>query len=793
MNKILKTIGFIIKWDDDAYNKNKKSLSKQVDEVIEIENESINPLFDKYKADYYVVIDGRLTIQENAINTGINILSNSGYKGMYFKTNEYYGVHIYKKYGGCKYMDIPLANEVKKTKVEHMSVAIMCGTDKTYLTENKEIINRVVSKIIYTKSNNLHKIKRLIKDNNRYFVFNNSTKLKENFYDDISNIISNKTNSYHFKSKQNDFGLYVFNGNGDTKEVEVDVFSINKKSDVYLNHNNIPIDIAHRGIMLIAFGYDYEKISVYCVKSINKHCDLPIIIHTNIPTPNRNPMWEDTENTFFIFHNLNDSDNRLIKTDLYNYTRFKQTLYIDVDSQVLTSEFLEEFDNLSKYDIILPHWNTYSISDMHHQKNKTGHKKWDNFIAALDNNAVDAKIKLVGGGICFFNKNNQTKNFFKEYNHHYKYSGNMQDMPSLNYTMQKNICTSRLLNNKYYNGSNSLIIKSLHSTNIKYPDLINENFSRTKLNSNTGEWGFCKQGTTEIYTKPKIIFLYDCVGWAFYNKAQNIKHHLYMYYDILIIKYGQEIPLDCSLIISFSPSLLNRTKISKNTLIASGVSSNKNTKNILKAENYSIFFSNSKSIIEHSNHPQKYYLPNGVNFNFFNKNNKMNIIDKKSKIIVGAVGSKKWESHKGKYRIKKIVDILSIEYNMDVEFKPLYVDPINEHIKTATDMAEYYDSIDILVISSVSETAPNPLLEAVSSETLVVSNKTGLSPHILHEDALVESYDNIDEYIDRLVMLILNSELQKKVIEYSIIKIQDYTWEKCASGYKKMIDDNIKR
>jgi glycosyltransferase involved in cell wall biosynthesis len=553
------------------------------------------------------------------------------------------------------------------------------------------------------------------------------------------------------------------------------------------------------GILLIAFGYDYQNITPFCISSIRKFTDLPIIVHVNTPLHIINKDICKFKNIELIYHNLNDDDNRILKTDLINYTKFKKTMYLDVDSFVLSSDFLNEFDELDKFDIISPFWKEYSIIDLEKVVNK--HRKFGKFIQALDENEIEKTKRhtLIAGGVCYFNNNNSVFSFFKEYKEKYIEYNIPQDMPSLNFAYIKNKNKFKILDNTLYNNTNSKIIKSLHSSLLMDNNLINVNFSRKRSDPITNEIKFVKQGTDKLYKKPKICLIYDIEGWAYHNKSLAIKKYLNEYYDIDLLKYNKHAKNSdydkYDIIVTYTPGNLPKN-INLEKVIC-GVSSHiKVDSKINRLQTIKYVFSNDYIIYNQIKNAFKYknvyYTPNGVDCNFF-KTDKIKNLNNKNEITIATVGSKKREEHKGKFRVEKICENLNkLGYN--IKNSSLFVDVKNEKL-TPENMIDYYENIDIFLVSSVSEATPNTLLEAMSMGIPCVSNDTGMASLLIENDKtgyITDSYDNLDLYEKYIIKILENPILYKNMSINSLKKIKEYDWSKMSLFYKEMFDDFLK-
>lgn len=538
--------------------------------------------------------------------------------------------------------------------------------------------------------------------------------------------------------------------------------------------------IKNRGIMLIAFGFDYEKISIHCVESIRQFSDIPIILHTNIPDYVRTKEWCDISNIEFIFHDMNDDENRIIKTQLSKYSKFEQTLYIDVDSSVVSDEFLYPFEDLEFYDILSPEWKTYHINDL--RKLSETSNKFKKFLQISEKLNIE-KETFIAGGVCFFNKNERVDKFFEDFHKFWKETDRKEDMPGLNGAMMLNKDIVKILSNKQFNNYNSEMIVSHHNSLIEYSHLTN--FTRKRYNPKSDRWESCDQGTTDFYSKPKVAFVYDIKNWAFYIMSHNIKSKLYKKFDIDIVQFDEQLDMEkYDVIICFSPSVLP-ISINNYDSIICGISSHKSKENLEKLKKFKFVFANDKNIYDEIENDKKFYIENGVNTEFFQIE-----IKKSEKIRIGSIGSKKWATHKGKYRINEIC----LRLGDDFENKSIYIDTTKD-IMSQKDIKKYYSSIDVFVISSISETGPNPLLEAMSCGIPVVSNKVGLAPIIIKsgiDGILIDDINDINSYVESIKNLKNNRNLYNKISKKSKDKIKSWDWNFKSTEFESMINCFLK-
>ena len=361
-------------------------------------------------------------------------------------------------------------------------------------------------------------------------------------------------------------------------------------------------------------------------------------------------------------------------------------------------------------------------------------------------------------------------------------------MPSLMYAVQKNINNLKVfdLSVKEYNGTNSTIIRSLHGADVIYNNIKND-FVRRRVNPKTNDWEFFRQGDKNFHKRYKIGFIYDVKGWAFYNMAINIKHQLSKYYDIFLFKSTENIEVSLDIIFTFSPQC--QPKNNKNSIIVYGISSHKYY-DFFKNKKYVL--SNDKKIYNIIDGENKYYIPNGIDLDFF----KLDEIKRKNDVInIGLIGSKMREFHKGSGRVDEICNKL-ISMGYKINNNKLIINSTNSNdILSQKQLKEYYKNIDIFIISSISETGPNPLLEAMSMNIPVISNNVGLVSDIIkngYNGFIVGSYENVDEYAEICGNLIDNNKLYEKISNNARNGVLNFDWKIISEKYINIIKDIIK-
>ncbi len=161
-----------------------------------------------------------------------------------------------------------------------------------------------------------------------------------------------------------------------------------------------------RGILYVVFGEEYDKLAAHTIKYSRQFTDLPICVLTNMKE--RNELWDDMDVEFVEF-DLEQKDNRQIKTTMIDYTPFEQTLYLDCDSVIRKRGIEKLFNKLKNHDMFLHHYLLW----------KRGGKVVQGFKDAFLKYKVDMPINIYNGALIGFKKNKNTIEFFNKWNEYW--------------------------------------------------------------------------------------------------------------------------------------------------------------------------------------------------------------------------------------------------------------------------------------------------------------------------------------------------------------------------------------
>ncbi len=282
-------------------------------------------------------------------------------------------------------------------------------------------------------------------------------------------------------------------------------------------------------------------------------------------------------------------------------------------------------------------------------------------------------------------------------------------------------------------------------------------------------------------SKPSILFIADYPNWAFHNIYRSISLRLYSLFNFRIyfrslkkrksnqrlLEYGYDIVWLCYP----ADKTYLKLKVKPNCLIKEVASwrwkvNYSSTEDFIKSnltdanyiacpskELYSELSKYTKNVV---------YMPNGVEDGFFIKN--INLKQPSEDLRFGWVGNSK-DPLKNFYEVKKLQDEglkVRLAENLNL-FK----------------LRDFYKTIDVLLITSKSESQPLPFLEALSSGCSVVSRPVGIVPEFKSlESVLVVSFDeSLSEFIKNKNTHLYTNSQQNDLLDLN-------SWDRLINIYK---------
>jgi glycosyltransferase involved in cell wall biosynthesis len=284
-----------------------------------------------------------------------------------------------------------------------------------------------------------------------------------------------------------------------------------------------------------------------------------------------------------------------------------------------------------------------------------------------------------------------------------------------------------------------------------------------------------------LKSKLNILYIADYPNWAFHNIYRSISLRLNYLFDFNIYftsfkkRKSNEKLLDCEYDLVWLCYPTDKTylklKIQPKCLIKEvaswrwkdNFSSTQDFIEVHLADANYIACPSKELFIELSKYAQNVvYMPNGVEDSFFNK--KMKSKKAVDSLRFGWVGNSK-DPLKNFHEVKKLKDQglnVKIAENLNL-FK----------------LRDFYQTIDVLLITSQSESQPLPFLEALSSGCSVVSRPVGIVPEFksFNNVVIVPFEESISEYIKNA-----NLDLTTKNQKNDLLDLN--SWDKITNIYK---------
>ncbi|WP_416149889.1 glycosyltransferase family 4 protein [Salipaludibacillus sp. HK11] len=185
----------------------------------------------------------------------------------------------------------------------------------------------------------------------------------------------------------------------------------------------------------------------------------------------------------------------------------------------------------------------------------------------------------------------------------------------------------------------------------------------------------------------------------------------------------------------------------------------------------------------HTYAPQTKYIRHFVDSNLFKPEEKKS---NNNKFVIGWVGNKRRIGKNYNTLYQPIVQ--SFKNNPNIIFK----ESTKENIKSIDDMPAFYNSLDLLLITSANEGGPAPAMEAYSCGVPVLSTNVGYVKKSASTEAkqLILDSDKPNDFIAKINSLNDNHSLLKDIGKSSRENIKKYwTIEKTINDWMKVLFD----
>lgn len=110
-------------------------------------------------------------------------------------------------------------------------------------------------------------------------------------------------------------------------------------------------------------------------------------------------------------------------------------------------------------------------------------------------------------------------------------------------------------------------------------------------------------------------------------------------------------------------------------------------------------------------------------------------------------------------------------------------------LKNYTDVARYYQTLDMYLITSREEGGPKALLESLASGIPLITTRVGMAPELIEDgiNGFLTEIEDVNEIFKKAEMLIGNQKLRSEVALNGIKTIQKYSLNKVAQEMRDKI------
>lgn len=115
------------------------------------------------------------------------------------------------------------------------------------------------------------------------------------------------------------------------------------------------------------------------------------------------------------------------------------------------------------------------------------------------------------------------------------------------------------------------------------------------------------------------------------------------------------------------------------------------------------------------------------------------------------------------------------------------------YLKKYTEVAEYFQSIDLYLITSREEGGPKALLESMATGIPLISTAVGMVPDVIEDgiNGFITETNNTPLLIQKTRDLLKNKALEKTIVDNALRKISEYSSEKMVEQFYNKIYKNF--
>lgn len=194
-----------------------------------------------------------------------------------------------------------------------------------------------------------------------------------------------------------------------------------------------------RGILYLAFGPEFDKLTAASARYSRKFTDLPMCVLSNIDE--RSHMWKEVDGVSFQFVSLPTNQNRQVKVSLIQHTPFDETLFMDSDAVIQRPGVGLMFQHLHKHDLLCQRFGTIEHPRDPAYEADFIAKTYDKLASIL---GEQYPIELFGEAALLFRKTDAAREFFDLWERYWVQMGSGRDMPAFCFAVKHAKCRTKV-------------------------------------------------------------------------------------------------------------------------------------------------------------------------------------------------------------------------------------------------------------------------------------------------------------------------------------------------------------
>ena len=309
---------------------------------------------------------------------------------------------------------------------------------------------------------------------------------------------------------------------------------------------------------------------------------------------------------------------------------------------------------------------------------------------------------------------------------------------------------------------------------------IGERFYRAR-NIDSDPVGYSKDG------KPRIVFVCDVEGWAWWIKSNYIKKYLENYYDIDIVSMidGKRRHFDqrkYDICFTYGYSYVARIQRANFDRRVAGVTAHRPME-VIKPKLDKVKWVHANSLLLYNEiervFKNTFYVPNGVDEQLFYPRTE---VLSNGKMTFGHVGKLSVNKGQREY-IEPAVNKAGVKYFS-------HYNNYRTRVKH-TDMPNIHHKYDVFVCASEEDGTPCPALEAAACGRPIISNRIGNMPELVenYKTGILLDGRKVDDYVDAIKWCQDNPDKVKEMGKNIRKRIEtEWTWRLMARNYLHMFD-----